>query len=98
MPRHQNPPFRAEHLGSLLRTDLLVQKRDELVEGKVSKEDLVPIEDQDIKDIVAKQQELGYHAITDGEYRRHSNFFFPSCRELKLTKESSVLGLLLPRP
>lgn len=78
MPRHQNPPFRAEHLGSLLRTDLLVQKRDEMVEGKVAKEELSPIEDRDIKDIVAKQQELGYHAITDGEYRRHSNVF--SCR------------------
>ncbi|CRG86337.1 putative protein YxjH [Talaromyces islandicus] len=79
MPRHQNPPFRAEHLGSLLRTDLLVQKRDELVEGKVSKADLTPIEDRDIKDIVAKQQELGYRGITDGEYRRHMFWgsFFP---------------------
>lgn len=72
MARHQNPPFRAEHLGSLLRTETLVKKRDLLTEGKATREELIPIEDQDIKDIVAKQQELGFHAITDGEYRRHS--------------------------
>lgn len=74
MSRHQNPPFRAEHLGSLLRTETLVKKRDALIEGKATREELVPIEDQDIKDIVAKQQELGFRAITDGEYRRHSKF------------------------
>ncbi|EED19632.1 Methionine synthase, vitamin-B12 independent, putative [Talaromyces stipitatus ATCC 10500] len=80
MTRHQNPPFRAEHLGSLLRTETLVKKRDLLTEGKVTPKELIPIEDQDIKDIVAKQLELGYHAITDGEYRRHMFWgsFFPN--------------------
>ncbi|GAM39548.1 hypothetical protein TCE0_034f11184 [Talaromyces pinophilus] len=80
MARHQNPPFRAEHLGSLLRTETLVKKRDLLTEGKVTREELIPIEDQDIKDIVAKQQELGFSAITDGEYRRHMFWgsFFPN--------------------
>ncbi|KAH8695256.1 putative methionine synthase, vitamin-B12 independent [Talaromyces proteolyticus] len=79
MSRHQNPPFRAEHLGSLLRTDILVAKRNGLTVGTVSREELVPIEDQDINDIVAKQEQLGYHAITDGEYRRHMFWgsFFP---------------------
>ncbi|EEA27214.1 hypothetical protein TMatcc_004506 [Talaromyces marneffei ATCC 18224] len=80
MSRHQNPPFRAEHLGSLLRTEALVQKRDLLTEGKATREELIPIEDQDIKDIVAKQEELGFRGITDGEYRRHMFWgsFFPN--------------------
>jgi methionine synthase II (cobalamin-independent) len=80
MARHQNPPFRAEHLGSLLRTETLVKKRDLLTEGKATREELIPIEDQDIKDIVAKQEELGFRAITDGEYRRHMFWgsFFPN--------------------
>lgn len=69
---HRNPPFRAEHLGSLLRTDELVKKREEFEHGKASASDLKPIEDRDIQEIVKIQKELGFRAITDGEYRRHS--------------------------
>jgi methionine synthase II (cobalamin-independent) len=72
MAQHRNPPFRAEHLGSLLRSENLLKKRDEVIEGKAPNSELVSIEDQDIKDIVQKQKELGYSGITDGEYRRHS--------------------------
>lgn len=66
------PPFRAEHIGSLLRSDELLKKRDEVDHGEVSEEELKALEDRDIDSIVKTQQELGYHAITDGEYRRHS--------------------------
>lgn len=69
---HRNPPFRAEHLGSLLRTEALLKKRAEVNAGKAPKSELTAIEDQDIKDVVKLQKELGYSAITDGEYRRHS--------------------------
>lgn len=68
---HRNPPFRAEHLGSLLRTDKLLDTRHAWEAGKASDAALEAVEDTDVKDIVAVQQELGFHAITDGEYRRH---------------------------
>lgn len=70
-PLHRNPPFRAEHLGSLLRTDKLLDTRHGWEAGKASESDLRSVEDQDVKDIVDTQLDLGFHAITDGEYRRH---------------------------
>ena len=69
---HRNPPFRAEHLGSLLRTDKLLEVRHANKVGKASDSELRTVEDSDVKDIVKTQLDLGYHAITDGEYRRHS--------------------------
>ena len=69
---HQRPPFRAEHVGSLLRPEALLQKRKALDAGKASKEELKKEEDQAIDDIISLQLKHGYHAITDGEYRRHS--------------------------
>lgn len=67
---HRNPPFRAEHLGSLLRTEKLLDARHAWESGKGSEADLQPIEDGDIKEIVKIQQDCGFHALTDGEYRR----------------------------
>ena len=46
--------------------------RHEVDAGKAKSSELEPIEDKDIKEIVDLQLKLGYHAITDGEYRRHS--------------------------
>lgn len=57
---HRNPPFRAEHLGSLLRTDKLLEARHAWESGKGSEAALKPIEDQDVKDIVKIQQDLGF--------------------------------------
>jgi methionine synthase II (cobalamin-independent) len=67
----RNPPFRAEHLGSLLRTEKLLEARHAWEEGKQSADALTAIEDGDIRDIVQTQLDLGFHGITDGEYRRH---------------------------
>ncbi|KAF2444634.1 UROD/MetE-like protein [Karstenula rhodostoma CBS 690.94] len=67
-PLHRNPPFRAEHLGSLKRPQYLLDARYK--EGK-SDAELQPLEDKAITDIVKTQQDLGFHAISDGEYRRH---------------------------
>lgn len=69
--RHSNPPFRAEHLGSLLRTSKLLDTRHAWEAGKATEEDLQKVEDTDVKDIVKTQLDLGFHGITDGEYRRH---------------------------
>ena len=74
---HRNPPFRAEHLGSLLRPDDLLQTRSGLENGTASQQQLTKTEDTAVKDIVELQTKLGFHAISDGEYRRHSMFNAP---------------------
>ncbi|KAK6598125.1 5-methyltetrahydropteroyltriglutamate-homocysteine methyltransferase [Botrytis cinerea] len=78
---HRNPPFRAEHLGSLLRPEQLLSIKHALDNGKtnVTKEDLTKVEDVSINEIVQAQLDLGFHAVTDGEYRRHMFWgtFFP---------------------
>lgn len=71
---HRNPPFCAEHLGSLLRTERLLEVRHANEAGKAKDSELRAVEDTDVKDIVKLQLDLGYHAITDGEYRRHSTY------------------------
>ncbi|KAK7059029.1 hypothetical protein VNI00_001653 [Paramarasmius palmivorus] len=67
---HLRPPFRAEHVGSLLRTQPLYEKRALLEEGKCSREDLKQVEDEAVKHVVTLQRELGIKTITDGEMRR----------------------------
>jgi len=76
----RNPPFRAEHLGSLLRPEKLLAKRHEIVEKKGDASGLPAIEDEAIRDIVKVQQECGFKPISDGEYRRHMFWgtFFPT--------------------
>lgn len=69
---YRNPPFRAEHLGSLLRTEELLKTKTAFEKGQVPESDLVAIENKDIKDVVETQKKLGYAAASDGEYRRHS--------------------------
>ena len=69
---HRNPPFRAEHLGSLLRPEHLLKTRADLEHGIAEQKELKGIEDDAVKGIVEEQIHLGFHAISDGEYRRHS--------------------------
>jgi methionine synthase II (cobalamin-independent) len=66
---HRNPPFRAEHLGSLKRPDHLIEQRNALDAGKISDQELTATEDEAIKWIIEKQQEWGFRALSDGEYR-----------------------------
>lgn len=96
---HRNPPFRAEHLGSLLRPDDLLKTRADLDNGKAQQEELTSIEDTSVKDIVETQIKLGFHPISDGEYRRHSTSPARAIRLVSLPNQyCSVLGYLLPRP
>ena len=80
----QRPPFRAEHMGSLLRPKNLTGKRIKLDDAKALEiaqdKELHAIEDDAIKMVVKLQQEIGYHALNDGEYRRHQFWgtFFPN--------------------
>lgn len=67
----RNPPFRAEHIGSLLRPDELVKQRYAVADGSATQESLVPIEQESIREVVKLQQDCGIHSITNGEYSRH---------------------------
>jgi len=65
-----NPPFRAEHVGSLLRPLPLFEKRKLFEADKCSAEELKVIEDEAVKHVVKLQRDLGIKTITDGEQRR----------------------------
>jgi len=64
------PPFRADHVGSLLRPPPLQQARAAWKAGTLSHDSLRQVEDRCIVDAIAKQEELGLRAASDGEYRR----------------------------
>jgi 5-methyltetrahydropteroyltriglutamate--homocysteine methyltransferase len=66
------PPFRADHVGSLLRPPELLAARADFAAGRISAEELGGTEDAAIADVVRKQQEVGLAAATDGEFRRES--------------------------
>lgn len=63
-------PFRADHVGSLLRPPELLEAREKHSQGIFSAEDLREIEDKSIRQVVKLQEDIGLHSITDGEYRR----------------------------
>ena len=64
------PPFRADHVGSLLRPHELHDLREQVRLGKASAKQLRDAEDRLIRDVVKLQEDLGLHSITDGEFRR----------------------------
>ncbi|OWJ68081.1 5-methyltetrahydropteroyltriglutamate--homocysteine S-methyltransferase [Inquilinus limosus] len=69
MPR-QTPPFRADMVGSLLRTAPLKAARARHEQGAVTDGELQAVEDQEIRKIIRRQEEIGLEAVTDGEFRR----------------------------
>ncbi len=64
------PPFRADHVGSLLRPAALKDARIKFARGDISGSDLKATEDYEVKKVIARQEEIGLQSITDGEYRR----------------------------
>ncbi|KAJ0418327.1 hypothetical protein BJY00DRAFT_315053 [Aspergillus carlsbadensis] len=66
-----NPPFRAEHVGSFLRPDELLEVRHAWNNNQATDAELKDAEDKAVNQIVQLQKDLGYHGINDGEYRRH---------------------------
>ena len=64
------PPFRADQVGSLLRSAPLKAARDKRVHGDISPAELKAIEDEEIGKLIAKQEAIGLEGVTDGEYRR----------------------------
>ena len=66
------PPFRADHVGSLLRPPELLQARDDFAQGRIGADDLRGIENDAIREAVRRQEEVGLQSATDGEFRRES--------------------------
>jgi 5-methyltetrahydropteroyltriglutamate--homocysteine methyltransferase len=66
------PPFRADHVGSLLRTAPLKEAREKFSRGDMTADGLRQVEDREIERIIARQEEIGLKSITDGEFRRVS--------------------------
>ena len=70
MVARPTPPFRADHVGSLLRPPKLLAAREKRKRGEITPEQLKAIEDEAIRDVVRLQEDLGLKAVTDGEFRR----------------------------
>jgi methionine synthase II (cobalamin-independent) len=72
MSWRSKPPFRADHVGSLLRPKELRDARQAFLAGKIARAELTALEDGAIRDVIALQQRVGLEAVTDGEFRRTS--------------------------
>jgi 5-methyltetrahydropteroyltriglutamate--homocysteine methyltransferase len=72
MASQSKAPFRADHVGSLLRSKKLIAAHQAALEGKLPPAELRALEDAEIKQAVAMQERVGLHAITDGELRRNN--------------------------
>jgi 5-methyltetrahydropteroyltriglutamate--homocysteine methyltransferase len=66
------PPFRADHVGSLLRPPELLQAREDFVQGRIDAGRLRAVEDDAVREAVRMQEEVGLQSATDGEFRRES--------------------------
>ena len=79
MAVRETPPFRADHVGSLLRPPGLLRARDDFAEGRIDADELRLVEDDAIRSIVAMQEDVGLRSATDGEFRRaswHMDFIY----------------------
>src|SRR5579872_5005243 len=72
MARRTKPPFRADHVGSLLRPARLKEARVKREHGELDDVALKGIEDEAIMDVIVKQEAAGLQSVTDGEFRRAS--------------------------
>jgi 5-methyltetrahydropteroyltriglutamate--homocysteine methyltransferase len=73
-----SPPFRADHVGSLLRPAALKAAREKHAKGEIAADALKAVEDREIEKAIRKQEEIGLKLATDGEFRRswwHFDFF-----------------------
>jgi len=93
MGRRTKPPFRADHVGSLLRPPRLLQAREQHAARTLDDAGLRAVEDDAIREIVAKQESVGLQSATDGEFRRaswHMDFIYQLDG---ITKESGHIAV-----
>jgi 5-methyltetrahydropteroyltriglutamate--homocysteine methyltransferase len=72
MPSRDTPPFRADHVGSLLRPTDLTRARADFKAGRIDSDELRAVEDDAILNVMALQRDAGLQTVTDGEFRRSS--------------------------
>jgi methionine synthase II (cobalamin-independent) len=86
MRSHNPPPFRAEHIGSLLRPSKLLDQRTKFARGEIDRTELTKAEDEAIKDALGLQERAGLKLATDGEFRRRSyhSFFYRQLGEISI--------------
>ena len=70
MSHRNKPPFRADHVGSLLRPAALKEAREKRAKGEISSAQLEDVENREIERVIKKQEDIGLESITDGEFRR----------------------------
>jgi len=91
------PPFRADHVGSLLRPAALKVARERHAKSEITAAALRQVEDRAIEDIIKKQESVGLQSISDGEFRRswwHLDFLWGSTAS---SATSWTRGSPLPR-
>ncbi|MGZ6644687.1 MAG: 5-methyltetrahydropteroyltriglutamate--homocysteine S-methyltransferase, partial [Solirubrobacteraceae bacterium] len=79
MAQRTTPPFRADHVGSLLRPPQLLSAREDHAAGRLDDAGLRKVEDAAIREVVALQRDAGLRTVTDGEFRRaswHMDFIY----------------------
>ncbi len=92
------PPFRADHVGSLLRPAVLHEARAAHKAGKIDAAALKAVEDREIKTLIQRQEGVGLQSITDGEFRRswwHLNFLWglDGVEKLELKEGAAFSGM-----
>ena len=70
MTARTKPPFRADHVGSLLRPAKLKEAREKFEKNALSRADLDRVEEEAVREVVKLQEDVGLKLVTDGEYRR----------------------------
>ncbi|WP_026454623.1 5-methyltetrahydropteroyltriglutamate--homocysteine S-methyltransferase [Saccharomonospora iraqiensis] len=79
MSQRTSPPFRADHVGSLLRPPELHAAREKAARGEITRDELKAVEDDAIREVVERQRRAGLRSATDGEFRRaswHMDFIY----------------------
>jgi 5-methyltetrahydropteroyltriglutamate--homocysteine methyltransferase len=79
MSARTSPPFRADHVGSLLRPPEVLRAREDFAAGRIDAAERRAVEDQAIRDVVRMQEDVGLQSATDGEFRRtswHMDFIY----------------------
>jgi 5-methyltetrahydropteroyltriglutamate--homocysteine methyltransferase len=89
-----NPPFRAEHVGSLLRPPNLLELRARVARSEASRDELAAAEDRAIKEALALQERVGLKVATDGEFRRRSyhSFFYNQLGDITIDVAGAASG------
>ena len=96
--QRSKPPFRADHVGSILRSAAIKNARAKREKGEFTEAELKAVEDRAIEDIIRKQEDIGLQLTTDGEYRRswwHLDFFWglTGCEKITLPHGIQFVGV-----